>query len=135
MNTASRMESNGIGGRIHVSQQTADELIAKGRVNWLVPREDKIIAKGKGEMHTYWVEIRTAKSCTTASSFISRYSRSSGREDTTMNSGGNDDAGEENSASLTTDDDELKGRVSRLGAASLTSSPKAAAAAAQPITQ
>lgn len=58
VNTASRMESNGSPGRIHVSEATAKELRAKGKHSWLVPREDKIVAKGKGEMQTYWVSIR-----------------------------------------------------------------------------
>lgn len=55
MNTASRMESNGVKSRIHVSQETADELAAKGKGAWVTPREDKIVAKGKGELQTYWV--------------------------------------------------------------------------------
>lgn len=48
VNTASRMESNGIKGRIHVSASTAALLPVK----WLTEREDKIVAKGKGEMTT-----------------------------------------------------------------------------------
>jgi DNA-binding NarL/FixJ family response regulator len=43
------MESTGIKDRIQISQETADELIAAGKVHWLTPREDKVIAKGKGE--------------------------------------------------------------------------------------
>jgi class 3 adenylate cyclase len=63
MNTSARMESNGIKGRIHVSQQTADELIAKGKSSWVTTREEKIVAKGKGELQTYWVNVReTSKS-------------------------------------------------------------------------
>lgn len=61
MNTASRMESNGESGRIHVSQETADLLIAAGKSSWLDPREDKIKAKGKGEMQTYWVSAEKAR--------------------------------------------------------------------------
>ena len=45
VNTASRMESNGQKGRIQVSQQTADQLIAAGKQHWIKPREDKIQAK------------------------------------------------------------------------------------------
>jgi class 3 adenylate cyclase len=52
VNTASRMESNGVKGKIHCSQTTADELITAGRTQWLTTREDKITAKGKGEMQT-----------------------------------------------------------------------------------
>lgn len=57
VNTAARMESNGVRGRIHVSQSTADALIAKGKGHWLSQRVDKVIAKGKGEMQTYWVNV------------------------------------------------------------------------------
>ena len=45
VNTASRMESNGQKGRIQVSQQTADLLIAAGKQHWVKAREDKIQAK------------------------------------------------------------------------------------------
>jgi class 3 adenylate cyclase len=62
VNTASRMESNGVAGRIHVSQETMLELIAKGKSSWITPREDKIIAKGKGELQTYWVSPRSGSS-------------------------------------------------------------------------
>lgn len=55
MNTASRMESNGLPGRIHVSQQFVDELAARGKESWAVPRDDKILVKGKGELQTYWL--------------------------------------------------------------------------------
>ena len=50
------MESLSKPGHIHVSQATADELTAKGRGSWLTMREDKVVAKGKGEMQTFWVE-------------------------------------------------------------------------------
>ena len=52
------MESNGIKGRIHCSQATADALAAWGYNHWITPREDKINAKGKGLMQTYWIETR-----------------------------------------------------------------------------
>jgi class 3 adenylate cyclase len=52
VNTASRMESNGVKGKIHCSQTTADALISAGRTQWLMPRVHKITAKGKGEMQT-----------------------------------------------------------------------------------
>lgn len=57
VNTASRMESTGVKGRIHVSQSTADELIGKGRGHWLSPREEKLSVKGKGAMQTYFVVV------------------------------------------------------------------------------
>jgi class 3 adenylate cyclase len=59
MNTASRMETNGLTGKIHVSEETANGLIAKGKPHWLEPRSDKIQVKGKGELKTFWVSTRT----------------------------------------------------------------------------
>lgn len=50
------MESNGIPNKIHVSEATANELIALKKGAWLTKREDLITAKGKGKMVTYWVE-------------------------------------------------------------------------------
>jgi hypothetical protein len=52
------MESTGKPGKIQVSQETADEIIGRGKVHWLRPRKDKIVAKGKGELSTYWLEPR-----------------------------------------------------------------------------
>lgn len=69
MNMASRMESNGLPGRIHISQETADELIAKGKSSWVTPREDKIVAKGKGELQTFWVSPRSLASSTGLSTY------------------------------------------------------------------
>lgn len=57
MNTTSRMESNGVKGRIHVSEATAIELRSKGKQAWLQPRSNKVVAKGKGELQTYWVTV------------------------------------------------------------------------------
>jgi 3'5'-cyclic nucleotide phosphodiesterase/Adenylate and Guanylate cyclase catalytic domain len=54
VNTASRMESNGEKNRIQVSQKTADLLEQAGKGHWLTARSDKIQAKGKGELQTYW---------------------------------------------------------------------------------
>ena len=51
------MESNGIKGKIHISESTATELIAMDCSSWLTPREDKVHAKGKGLMQTYWVLV------------------------------------------------------------------------------
>lgn len=56
VNTASRMESTGQRGRIQVSQETADLLMAGGKSHWLKPREDLVVAKGKGELKTYWLD-------------------------------------------------------------------------------
>lgn len=56
VNTAARMESHCLIGRIQVSQTTADLLIEGRKDHWLEAREDKVEAKGKGLMQTYWVE-------------------------------------------------------------------------------
>lgn len=53
VNTASRMESNGVKGRIHVSESTAALLSSK----LLTERADRIHAKGKGEMRTFFVTM------------------------------------------------------------------------------
>ena len=57
VNTASRMESTCVRGKIQVSQATADVLILQNKGSWLTAREDKVVAKGKGQMQTYWVNV------------------------------------------------------------------------------
>jgi len=71
VNTASRMESTGIPRRIHVSQSTADALILQGKDSWLVPRKEKVMAKGKGEMQTYSLEWKEKSIKTTVSASAS----------------------------------------------------------------
>lgn len=56
VNTAARMESNGMPGRIHCSQATADLLVSAGKGDWITAREGVVHAKGKGEMQTYWID-------------------------------------------------------------------------------
>lgn len=73
VNTASRMESNGQREMIHVSQATADFLIKHGKEHWLHAREEKVQAKGKGEMQTYFVSPTTG-----AGSVASAFSSSDG---------------------------------------------------------
>ena len=58
MNTASRMESTGIPGQIQVSSDTAELLVDAGKGHWVVPRDELVTAKGKGEMQTYWVDLK-----------------------------------------------------------------------------
>lgn len=55
MNTASRMESTGVPNKVQVSQETADLLTAEGKGNWLTQRKEPVIAKGKGELVTYFL--------------------------------------------------------------------------------
>ena len=56
VNTAARMESNGVPNMIHFSQSTAELLYASGRGGWVTTRQDLVFAKGKGTMQTYFVE-------------------------------------------------------------------------------
>lgn len=68
VNTASRMESTGTRNRIQLSEATRQGLVEAGKSHWAVPREDKVVAKGKGEMQTYWLNVGQAFSQTSRSS-------------------------------------------------------------------
>ena len=57
VNTASRMESTGQKGRIQMSTETADLLMTMGKSHLVRQREDKVVAKGKGELTTFWVAL------------------------------------------------------------------------------
>ena len=57
INMASRMESTGVPGRIHVSFATAHELRKHGQGHWLTQRDSKVEVKGKGQMTTYFVNV------------------------------------------------------------------------------
>jgi hypothetical protein len=50
------MESTGMRGKIQISQETADLLMAAGKSHWLKARDETVVAKGKGEMKTYWLD-------------------------------------------------------------------------------
>jgi Adenylate and Guanylate cyclase catalytic domain len=51
------MESGGKKERVHVSEQTALQLIKHGKEDWIVRREDVVEAKGKGKMVTFWLKL------------------------------------------------------------------------------
>ena len=51
------MESTGVPGRIHISEDTAAELRYEGKEEWLTPRPDSVVARGKGTMDTYFIAI------------------------------------------------------------------------------
>ena len=55
MNTASRMESTGLAGRIQASNSTVELLRMAGKHSWITPRADLVPVKGKGTWQTYWV--------------------------------------------------------------------------------
>ncbi|XP_060936892.1 soluble guanylate cyclase 88E-like [Limanda limanda] len=53
VNTASRMESNGQGMQIHISQTSKDHLEHEP---YIIEERGKIFVKGKGYMKTYWLK-------------------------------------------------------------------------------
>jgi len=55
VNTACRIESTGARDRIHLSEETANILIAKDKRHWVSPRETLVEVKGKGMMQTWWL--------------------------------------------------------------------------------
>eukprot|EP00934_Nitzschia_sp_Nitz4_P008385 Nitzschia sp. Nitz4//scaffold169_size48518//44621//48512//NITZ4_007081-RA/size48518-processed-gene-0.84-mRNA-1//1//CDS//3329538415//8375//frame0 len=55
MNFAARMEHHSLPSRIQCSEATAELIRKAGKDTWVRPREDKVTAKGKGELQTYWV--------------------------------------------------------------------------------
>jgi class 3 adenylate cyclase len=61
MNTASRMESTGARGKIQISEDTAELLRQGGKDRWIKIRDETIVAKGKGEMQTYWLAVTKAE--------------------------------------------------------------------------
>jgi class 3 adenylate cyclase len=58
INTAARMESHSIRGRVQISEPTAQLLLAAHKDHWLQKRDDQIEAKGKGTLQTYWLDIQ-----------------------------------------------------------------------------
>jgi class 3 adenylate cyclase len=60
VNTAARMESTGMRGRIQVSSTTAEALKNDNKGSWLTQRSDNVVAKGKGVMSTYWLALKKA---------------------------------------------------------------------------
>jgi len=74
VNTASRMESTGIPRKIQVSQSTADALNLGGKGHWLIPRGEKVYAKGKGDVQTYFLEWKERTDRTERTGSISQRS-------------------------------------------------------------
>jgi hypothetical protein len=50
-----RIETTGSRNRIHISHDTAELLHADGHSNWVRKRTTTIVAKGKGELQTFWL--------------------------------------------------------------------------------
>lgn len=81
VNTASRMESNGLPNQIQCSQQTADLLISANKQNWIHPRKEMVHAKGKGLIQTYWILAAKALSASGGSGRSLGVSKRSGQTD------------------------------------------------------
>ena len=62
------MESTGMPNRIQMSQETTDLLIAAGKSQWLRARQEKVNAKGKGELQTYWLDMNNDSAARSTSS-------------------------------------------------------------------
>ncbi|CAB9525101.1 Receptor-type guanylate cyclase gcy [Seminavis robusta] len=62
VNTASRIESTGVRGCIQLSKETAELICNSGRAHWVREREDKVEAKGKGQLTTFWLSLGAASS-------------------------------------------------------------------------
>ena len=62
MNTAARIESTGARGCIHLSSETAKLIKEAGKQSWLKPRENCVVAKGKGLIQTYWLSTKSRDS-------------------------------------------------------------------------
>jgi class 3 adenylate cyclase len=80
MNTASRMESTGARDKIQVSEEVAELLLEAGKAHWIKPRQDLIVAKGKGEMQTYWLQIKRDPAASVISSITENEDGSSNDE-------------------------------------------------------
>jgi hypothetical protein len=57
VNTTARIESLSEKNKIHISESTASRLIAAGKEHWVKLREDTVVAKGKGAIKTYWLNL------------------------------------------------------------------------------
>ena len=60
VNTAARMETTGKTSYIQISPATADLLVKAGKAHWVIPREEAVYVKGKGEIQTFWLDIKDA---------------------------------------------------------------------------
>lgn len=58
VNTASRMESHGQTGKIHVSQSFIDSIDNENRETYQIIKNEPMQIKGKGIMQTYFISIR-----------------------------------------------------------------------------
>jgi class 3 adenylate cyclase len=81
VNTASRLQSAGLPGRMHVSQQTAMLLTNTDQSDWVVPRHDRVSLKGKGCLQTYWLDPPSERLELPVNSFAGAKRRGSNNDD------------------------------------------------------
>lgn len=62
VNCAARIEATGIKGQIQMSTVTANLLVEAGKGHWVVPRHDKVLAKGIGVMQTAFLTVKPGSS-------------------------------------------------------------------------
>lgn len=62
VNTAARMESTGLRNKIQCSKTTFEALSIAGKQDWARLRQDKVHAKGKGELQTFWLNPKSRQS-------------------------------------------------------------------------
>jgi 3'5'-cyclic nucleotide phosphodiesterase/Adenylate and Guanylate cyclase catalytic domain len=104
-----RADSTGIKEKIQLSESTATLLRDAGKGHWVVPRADKITAKGKGEMQTYWLEMDNAhrkRNKRTVLSSTTHSESSSGKNGGKKEEHEEDEHVNNNDAGVTTDDDD-----------------------------
>lgn len=66
INTCARMESTGIANKIQLSHETAELIVKSGNSHWLEPRKDRVQAKGKGELTTFWLTTKSRSETTSS---------------------------------------------------------------------
>jgi len=64
----SRFRSTGIKEKIQISKETQGLLFAAGKEHWTRLRPDAVLAKGKGMLQTYWLNVYARKATSTAGS-------------------------------------------------------------------
>jgi class 3 adenylate cyclase len=71
VNTTARVETTGAPNKIHLSSDTAELLTASGKGHWVQMRSEKVVAKGKGELQTYWLDMKGTSSRSQTSGSVS----------------------------------------------------------------